>query len=314
MKRIIDFLFSHWPLLPLVQLSKKLRIPGFDGLPLYDVIVFFIIRINQGELQTRARSLAFSFFLALFPAVIFIFTLIPYIPIHGFQDQLLELIKTFFPANTYEVARETIEDIVKHHHGGLLSFGFLFALFVSADGILAVMLWFNKSFHGTISRAAWKMRLMAIGLTIALSFFVLLAISLLISSEVVYQYISKQHLFNTTFNIIMLQTIKWLILLILSFSAISLLYYYGPEKHSKLRFISAGSSLATLLIVITSLGFNYFVTHFAQYNKLYGSIGTLIIILVWLYINSLVLLTGFELNVAISKAGRGKPIPLPIQS
>jgi membrane protein len=310
LKNILNYLYSIWPLKQVIAFSKILKLPGFDGVPLHDVVSFFVIRINEGELQTRARALAFSFLLALFPAVIFIFTLIPYIPIPSFQDELLEIIRTFLPANTYEAARETIEDIVKHQRGGLLSFGFLFALFVSADGILALMIWFNRSYHGSQKRSGWQMRLMAIGLTIALAIFVILAISLILTSQVLYHQLAENALFNNVYKIILLQVAKWLILLLLCFSAISLLYFYGPSRSENKKFVSAGSSLATLLIVITSLGFNYFIVNFAQYNKVYGSIGTLIIILVWLFINSLVLLIGFELNVAIQKAGKGHSIPL----
>jgi membrane protein len=313
LKKIIDFLLNAWPLKPLIIISKRLSIPGFEGIPIFDVGAFFFQRLHKGELQTRARSMAFSFLLALFPAIIFIFTLIPYIPISNFQDHLLSLLQSFLPASTYEAAQTTIEDIVKHQRGGLLSFGFLFALFVSADGVLALMEWFNKSYHGLQQRSAWKMRIMAIGLTITLAIFVLLSITLLLTSEIIYNYLSEQKILTNIMHIVMLSAVKWLILLALCFSAISLLYYFGPSKSAKLKFISAGSSLATLLIVITSLGFNFFITHFSQYNKVYGSIGTLIIILIWLYINSLVLLVGFELNVSIRKARKDKIIPLPIQ-
>ncbi len=313
MSKIINFFLGIWPLKPIIDFSKRLRLPGFDGIPLYDVGEFFSQRLKEGEIQTRARSLAFSFFLALFPAVIFIFTLIPYIPIHNFQDQLLALIQALLPSSTYEAAQSTIEDIVKHQRGGLLSFGFIFALYVTADGVLALMKWFNTSYHGLQQRSDWQMRLMSIGLTITLAFFVILSIGLILSSEVVYQYLSKQHILTNHMDIFILQFMKWVILLSLCFAAISMLYYFGPSRIDHLRFISAGSSLATLLIVITSLGFNYFINHFATYNKIYGSIGTLIIILIWLYINSLVLLVGYELNISIRKAKRHKVISLPIE-
>jgi membrane protein len=257
--------------------------------------------------------LAFSFLLALFPAIIFVFTLIPYIPIDGFQGKLLILMRDFLPANTYSAAHTTIEDIVRHQRSGLLSFGFFFALFVSADGILALMKWFNKSYHGREERSAWQMRLMSIGLTLALEMLVLFAISLIITSEIVYYYLSHQKIFDSMMHLFMLQMGKWVILLLLCFSAISMLYYFGPSNRGTHRFISAGSSLATLLLVTTSLGFNFFITHFGRYNKVYGSIGTLIIILIWLYINSLVLLVGYELNVSIRRAKSDKITPLPIR-
>lgn len=314
MLKIFKYLITLSPLKQIIELSKKLILPGFDGLPLFSVLVFFIKRLNEGELQVRARSLAFSFLLALFPAIIFVFTLIPYIPIQDFQDRMLELIQTFLPGNTYEAAKETIEDIVKHQRGGLLSFGFFFALFVSADGVLALLKWFNRSYHGKELRKPWKLQLMSIVLTITLALFVMTAITLVVISEIVYNYISaREHIMDTVMQLLILQIGKWIILLALCFSAISLLYFYGPSSDRKLRFISAGSSLATLLIVVTSLGFNYFILNFGQYNKVYGSIGTLIIILIWLYINSLVMLVGYELNVAIRKAKNQNITPLPIQ-
>ena len=314
MLKLLKYFLRISPLKQIIEITKRLRLPGFDGLPLYDVLSFFFKRLNEGELQVRARSMAFSFLLALFPAVIFIFTLIPYIPIEQFQDRMLELIQTLLPGNTYEAARTTIEDIVKHQRGGLLSFGFFFALFVSADGVLALLKWFNKSYHGFEFRKPWKLRLMAIALTITLAIFVVFSITLIVISEVVYNYLSRpQQLYDHVMHLLILQIGKWVILLSLCFAAISLLYYYGPSKDRKMKFISAGSSLATLLIVITSLGFNYFITHFGQYNKVYGSIGTLIIILIWLYINSLVMLVGYELNVAIRKAKLNEITSLPIQ-
>lgn len=307
--KILDFFMNNWPLKPIIILSKHLKLPGFEGLPLYDVGSFFIQRLRNNELQTRAQSLAFSFFLALFPTIIFIFTLIPYIPIPSFPEQLLLLLKDFLPANTFEAARETIEDILLHQRGGLLSFGFFFALYISADGIMALMTWFNKSYHGKVQRPGWKKKLMAIGLTLTLASFVFMAIGLILTFEYIYYYLEEKKIFVSIMQLLLISAGKWVILLGLCFSAISLLYYFGPSEKDKLRFISAGSSLATLLIILTSLGFNYFLTNFGQYNKVYGSIGTLIVILIWLYINSFVLLIGYELNVSIKKAR--KPTSLP---
>ncbi len=302
LRRIITYSKTIPVVKSVSNVVTTIKLPGFEGLPLFDVGVFFFKRFKEGELQTRARSLAFSFFLALFPAVIFIFTLIPYIPLENFQDTLLELIKTFLPYNTYETARTTIEDIIKHQHGGLLSVGFFLALFISTEGVLALMKWFNKSYHGRLIRSNFKQRMVAIFLTICLASLVILSIALIITTEVFSYYLVKKSFVNNSFNIMLLMLGKYLILLALCITAISLLYYAGPSHRQRMKFISAGSSLATVLVIITSIGFNFFITHFATYNKVYGSIGTLMIILVWLYFNSLVLLIGFELNIAIDRA------------
>ncbi len=289
---------------------RKISLPGFEGMYLYEVGDFFLQRLKEGELQTRARAIAFSFFLALFPTIIFIFTLIPYIPIPAFPEKLLLLIKEFLPSSTYEAAKGTIEDIVLHQRGGLLSFGFIFAIFVSSDGVLALMSWFNRSYHGKDQRRGWKKRIMAIGLTLTLSLFVFTAIGLLITSEIIFSYLEKKEILVHLAQVILLLLGKWTVLLLLCFSAISLLYYFGPSKHEKVKFISAGSSLATMLIIFTTLGFNYFINNFGQYNKIYGSIGTLIVILIWLYINLLVILVGYELNVSIRKARKITSLPI----
>ena len=150
---------------------------------------------------------------------------------------------------------------------------------------------------------------MAIGLTLTLASFVFMAIGLILTFEYVYYYLEEKKIFVSFMQLILISLGKWVTLIGLCFSAISLLYYFGPSEKDKLRFISAGSSLATLLIILTSLGFNYFLTNFGQYNKVYGSIGTLIVILIWLYINSFVLLIGYELNVSIKKAKKTTSLP-----
>ena len=303
MKANIYFYFLKIPFLKrILAFIKRITFPGFNRVPLYDVIIFFLRRFNENELQTRARAIAFSLFLAIFPTIIFLFTLIPYIPIENFQLQVLEMLKQFLPASTYESAYTTIEDIVSHQRGGLLSFGFFFALFVSADGILMLMLWFNKSFHGSHQRSMLKQRAIAIGLTIMLAIFIFLAISISLITEVAISFLFKHHLLTHGLQYYLLQVLKWVVTLALCFCGISLLYFFGPSEKKKLYFVNAGSSLATLLIILSSIGFNFFITNFSSYNKIYGSIGTLIIILIWIYLNSLVLLVGYELNVSIEHA------------
>ncbi|MEO5572090.1 MAG: YihY/virulence factor BrkB family protein [Bacteroidia bacterium] len=281
----------------LIELAKKIRLPGFQGLNIYDVSVFFFGHLGGQEVQSRARSIAFSFFLALFPAIIFLFSLIPYIPIKGFQDQLLLLIRDLLPSNTYEASRITIEDIIKHQRSGLLSFGILFTLYVSSNGINSLINAFNRAQRGR--RVSLNQRMRAIGLTLFFFILVIFTLALLIFSQFVLHFIVTTVESKNQTPVIMLQTGKWIILVSLCFIAISSLYYFGTIKKTRWRFISAGSTLATLLIILTSLGFNYFVLHFGSYNKLYGSIGTLMIILIWIYFNCMQLIVGHELNVSI---------------
>ena len=297
---ITRFLIQHPLVRSVTALAQKIRLPGFQGLNIYEVSIFFFQHLTEREVQSRARSIAFSFFLALFPGIIFLFTLIPYIPIKGFQDQLLFLISDLMPPNTYEASRETIVDIIKHQRGGLLSFGVLFTLYVSSNGINSLINAFNQVHRN--KRSPVKQRVRAVSLTLFFFILVIITLCLLIFSEVALHFLLNTVDLKNKTPIILLQVGKWIILLTLCFTAISILYYYGTVKNSRWRFISAGSTLATILIILTSIGFNYFVIHFARYNKIYGSIGTLIIILLWIYFNCMQLIVGYELNASIDSA------------
>lgn len=285
-----------------LSLSKHLVIPGFEGMPLYDVSSFFLKGIQNGSITTRASSLAFKFFLAIFPSIIFLITLIPYIPIDDFQDQLLILLRDILPKNAYEATRETFEDLVKHQRGDLLSFGFLFALYLATDGIHAMISAFNKSNQSIETRSMWKIRGISVALVFILTFLILIAITLIVFSEVALDYLVSKHLLVDSFTITLLLIGKWLIILALFFCAFSFLYYLGPDQKLKWKFISAGSTFATLLSIVASLCFSFYVNHFGNYNKLYGSIGTLIVIMLWIYFNAIIILLGFELNASIHSA------------
>ena len=187
LKRVLKKLLYSGPVQSLTTYSKRVALPGFEGMPMYDVADFFFTGIQRGSIVTRAQSLAFSFFLAIFPATIFLFSLIPYVPIHDFQDQLLLLIQNFLPKNAYESTRETIEDIIKHQRGGLLSLGFVFALYFTTNGFMALMRGFNSSYHEQEKRSPWRRRTVAVILTLILSVLLIIATVLIIFSEVTFK-------------------------------------------------------------------------------------------------------------------------------
>ncbi len=285
-----------------ISYTKRAALPGFDNMPIFSVAHFFFTGIKKGAIVTRAQALAFSFFLALFPAVIFLFSLIPYIPIKNFQNQLLALIESVLPSNAYEGARITIIDIVKIHHGGLLSIGFFSALYFTTNGFMTLMRGFNSSYHASETRTPFRQRIVAIVLTIILSILVLIATTLIIFSSLVTSKLVYHRILKSKTQIALILIGKWVIVLALFFTAISFLYYYAPTVKKRWRFISAGSTFATLMSILVSTGFGYFVNNFGSYNKIYGSIGTLIVVMLWMYFNSLILILGFELNSSIDNA------------
>jgi membrane protein len=285
---------------------RRLVLPGFDGLSLSDVLSFFFRGLNNGSVTLRAAALSFNFFLSLFPTIIFFFTLIPYIPIDGFQETLMLTLQNILPKEAFELSNNALNDIVHRQNGGLLSLGFILAMFFSTNGIIAVMNAFNASFHAVENRKYFKKRLIALVLVLIISVLVIASITLIITVTWTSKQLLLQGILKPGFSLYALAIFKWVIVVMMLFLTISFLYYIAPAKSDKYRFISAGSTLATLLAVITSLGFNYYIAHFSSYNKLYGSIGALIIFMMWIYINSLVILLGFELNTSITQARKKK--------
>ena len=299
-ERIIKKLISLWE--RILEKAKKITFPGFDEMPLYDVMVFFWRSIVDGSLATRASAISFSFFMALFPAIIFLFTLIPYIPIDNFQVELFLLIKDVVPETAFLAIEETVQDILTQQRGDLLSIGFFMALIFATNGLASMMSAFDASLHTFERRTWWGQHLIALVLLVILSFLITIAIGLITFGQHFINYLVANGFLRDNFTIYTLIIGKWLVILFLFFMANSFLYYLAPAKKTKWRFISAGGTLSTILSVATFIVFSYYINRFGQYNKLYGSIGTLLVIMLLMYFLSLILLIGFELNASINEA------------
>ena len=291
----------------LIQLSKKIKLNSFYNLSLYDILFFFYKGVKQGAITTRASSLAFNFFLAFFPSIIVLFTLIPYIPIVDLQETLMELITTILPPHTNEIAFSTIYDIINNPRSGLLSIGFVLTIFFATNGVNSLIEAFNSSYHINESRSIIQQRLLSLGITFLLSCILMITILLIMFSKTVVNYlITTEIIENKSIEYILFG--KWMVIIIMLFVGISIIYHFGPTIKKKFKLFTPGSIISTCLIIVTSSFFNYYISNFAEYNKVYGSIGTLIIILLWMYINSIILLIGFELNASIFNAKKQKKL------
>ena len=277
--------------------AQTITLPLFDGLSLYDVAIFFWKGIYEGAVTSRAASISFSFFLALFPGVIFVFTLIPFIPIEGFQHELFRLLRDVLPPNSFDAAYSTITDILTIKRGDLLGITVAAALFFATNGTLALIGNFGQTIHRLNVRGFWSQYLAAFWLTLALALLLIGGIAVLALGEV---WIPT--LIPGDNGIWLTALARWVVLLGLVLFAISLLFYYGPMRSAPWRFISPGALLATVLVWLTSYLFGIYVTDFSRYNQLYGSIGTLIIIQLWIYVNAIGLIIGFELNASMARA------------
>ncbi|MGC9331208.1 MAG: YihY/virulence factor BrkB family protein [Bacteroidales bacterium] len=280
--------------------AKRFSLPGFDKYPIYDIGVFFVRGVQKGSINQRAASVAYNAFLSIFPAIIFLFTLIPYVPVENFQESLLNLLENFVPHNAYLAMEDTIIDIITNQRGSLLSITFVFALFVASNGVLALIRAFNSSYHGIEYRKWWMRRLVAILLVFIEFILITITIALLTINESLYDRFFE----GSKFLWYVFLGIRIIIILALFFFSTSFIYYLAPARRGRFRFISPGATLATILMVIASYGFSFFVNNFGQFNKLYGSIGTIIVVLIWIYIMSFAVILGFELNASIIERGR----------
>ncbi len=294
-----------------IDWTKVVVIPGFSPLPLYTVGTFFFQEINKDSLLNKASSLAYNFMLAIFPGIIFVFTLIPYIPIEGFQDQLIGLLALVLPYNAFEAVKGTLEEIIKQQNGGLLSFGFFAALFFATNGVINLMQAFNKSSLIIETRGWLKQRLVAITLTFVMFLALTIGLTIMTVGTFAVKFAESQLEFRDSFWLYFADMLRWFILVSVYFITLSILYRYGPTHTKKWKLFSPGAWLATVLAILTFWGFGFYINNFGNYNEVYGSIGTLIVIMIWLYLNSLIILIGFELNASIDLSKRSIKIVKP---
>ncbi|MDA3929467.1 MAG: YihY/virulence factor BrkB family protein [Prolixibacteraceae bacterium] len=291
-------------LLPYINTAKRVTIPGFDKVPIYNVGLFFFRGIRDGAITRRASAVAFSLIMALFPAIIFIFTLIPVLPIPNFQNELLLLIESVVPSSVYSIIQQTIEEIITIKHGGLLSVGFVMAMFFSTNGIVSLIQAFNASVNVRDTRSWIMQRLVAILLVLILALLVTIGITLITFTQTFLNFLVDHEFMKQDWTYYLVAIGKWIIILAVFFFAYSFLYYLGSARKSKFRFISAGGTLATVLSIAVTLGFGFYIDHFGKYNALYGSIGALPVMMLITYFNCLAIILGFELNSGIVAARR----------
>lgn len=284
-----------------INRAKQISFPGFESIPIYDVIVFFVRGIQRGALTTRASSVAFHIALASLPLIIYFFTLIPYIPIHNFQEGVLSMVESILPSNVYALLEYTLRDMfIKRKALQLL--GILIALYFATNAINVLIVAFNNTYHAIETRSWIERRAIAVFLVIIMFILIATAVSLIIFSRSATNLLESKEIIQKAFTLYLFRIGKWIIIIALIYSALSFLYWLGPSRKMRWKFYSAGSSLASVLVILTSLIFSSIINNFGQFNKFYGSIGTLMVILLWLYFNSIALLIGFELNASIKGA------------
>lgn len=281
----------------MVSRSKRTSLPGFRGISLYDVVGFFIQQVRTVGMTERASAIAFNLVMAIPPAMIFLFTLIPLLPVsREFEDGLYSLIRDVIPGEKNNANLiHFIQDFINKPRNGLLSIGFLLSLFFSSNAMMGIQRSFDKNYPGFRKRKGFQKRLSALKVTFIIYILVFVSVMLLAAQGKVLNLFDM----GATWKKIIINT-RWIVVVLLFFYCISYIYRHAPAVDKKWKLINPGSILATVLMLLMTLLFSWWVSRFGHYNELYGSISTVLILMALIFINSLVLLIGFELNVSIN--------------
>ncbi len=293
--------FYRWiGLKKIIIWSKKFTLPGFSNVPLYDILLFIYRELQQDNLPTRANSVAFSFFLSIFPFIIFV---LPLLSISPWADSTIQEFESsidgVFPQVAKDYLMNIIDGIKTEGNYGWQSTGFILSLLFASSGMLTLMYGFDKSYDKSFkNRNYFQKRLVALNLTILFAFIIFLSVILIILGNQVLDLLIETFGLNS-FNSALFIGLKWIVVIMLFYSVITVIYRYGPSTYRPLRWINPGATLATFSSLLCSIGFSYFINNFSNYNEIYGTIGALIVLLLWLQINAFIVLAGFELNASI---------------
>ncbi len=305
---LIPFQFYRW----LIDWTKTVSL-GFLGgsFTLFDFLSEFFIEIAKENIFFKASALSYQFLLAIFPGLIFLFTLIAFIPIPNFQQNVLNIFNDILPYNVYLAAEDTLKEVFIKKNGGLLSFGFLASLYFSTSGMTTLISSFHKNSQQKDTRTYLAKRILALFLTASLILLLILAAFVSFIGRYIIHIFKSKEFIKINLESITINTLQVFLITFLFYMAISLLYYFGPyyskKRDEKRKFLTPGGFLASLSSFVTTEGFAYYVAHFGKYNKIYGSIGTLIVLMGILYLNSSILLFGYDFELTLQRCRKNFP-------
>jgi membrane protein len=292
------------------QKMHSFSLPGFDGIPLLDVITMFRAEVKRDALGVRASSISFFFILAMFPSIIFFFSLIPYIPVPNVDRVIFDYLQKVLPTPVYFVLQSTISDIISIQRGGLTSFNFILALVFSLNGVTSMMQVFDKINLIHKKRNFWAKRWAAFKITILMSIQLIVAMALIVIGEQYIRDILYSIGIESKFTVTIIMILKFLTLVFIFLNTIALIYFYGPSVKERYKFYSPGATFATILMLLLSYVLKWYFAYFHNFNKLYGSLGIVLVVMLWVYFNAFVLLFGYEVNNSIALNKKLKSIPM----
>ncbi|MEZ4911633.1 MAG: YihY/virulence factor BrkB family protein [Saprospiraceae bacterium] len=301
MKSTKDFINKYAPwILSILEWSKDFSPFGFHGVSLYQAFVQIIEETNLSNIINRANSIAYSLFLSLFPTIIFIFALLPLMPVAiDFTASLKESTKDIIPYTAHKYIFDIVNDLVLIKRQGLLSLGAILALYFSSNGMLTLMGGFDKTYSEVFKKRNFIVqRFWAIGLTLLLTLLLIIALTIPVLQEYFLSFL-EGYFSIPKFSNDILALLMWFITIFIIYTGISFIYRFGPSMYRKINFFNIGALLATVFTLVLSKLFSIYINNFGSFNEVYGSIGALMVLLIWIQLNSMILLIGFEINASI---------------
>lgn len=298
MTRLEHYIIQSQFVQSIIKWLRNIFLPGFEGVSLYDSLNFFRKEIFSNRFYTRASAVSFSFLMAMPPLLLFFFSLVPYLPLPEGKiiSTITEMLNILSPNDKMKLSvGKLIKDFITHKKTVLLSFSVLLTLFYSSNGMMGLLNTFQKKLPGFKQKKGIQLRLYSIMLTLLLIALIILALFLMMLQSWVVESLHIDFLQNSFF----LKFVTYTLVVLLCFFIVSMIYRYGITTEKRFKLISPGSIIATFLIILTTTIFFYAVNNLVNYDKIYGSIGTLIIFMAWVNFIAQILLIGFELNSSI---------------
>jgi membrane protein len=283
-----------------ILIAKRIKLPGFQGLSLFQILQFVLVGIGRGRITNRAAAVAFRVLLAAPPLLIVLLSVIPFIPIENFQESLFLYLSKAMPTSAFELFESTLNDLITKKQQTLLSISFILALVFASNAIQAILDGFSYSYNIENPQGVVIQYVRSFGLMFVLSLMLVLGVALITLTGPVLSWLEDLNITFSESIYFLINVAKWLLVILFFEIGISVLYRAGHT--GRWRAFNAGASFATLGLIIVSSGFAWYVNNFGNYNKLYGSVGTVLVVMLWLYLNSIVLLIGFEINAGLERA------------
>ncbi|KQC33780.1 ribonuclease BN [Nonlabens sp. YIK11] len=282
-----------------VAVSSRARLPGFEGMTIYDLWETYSVGIVQGAFTLRASAISYSFFMAIFPFILFMLNLIPFVPVDNFQVDFLEFVNGLLPAQAAGSFDTIFKEIALQENTGLLTIAFITSLFFMSNGVNAIFDGFERSYHSSFNRNMFRQYFVAVGVSLMLSLFLLISIAMFGLVEYWIDSLRAEDFMTQSSTEIWLIVLRYIAIIIMLYLFVSTLYYTGTKEGRQTRFFSIGSVVTTVLILITSYLYGIYIDNFASYNEIYGSIGALLILMIYIWLAANILLLGYELNASI---------------